>query len=75
MDREGGRAFTGGQREVEFSLVGEDRGRVFADGYRGRISDAMTMETNKQAFLYPFLVMSLAEAALISPFPISPIRI
>ena len=54
----------------------EDRGRVFVDGYRGRISDAMTMETNKQAFLYPSLVMSLAEAAaVISPFPISPFPI
>ena len=36
----------------------------------------MTMETNKQAFLYLFLVMSLAEAgALISPFPICPFPI
>ena len=62
--------------EVELSLVAKDRGRVFADGYRGKISDATPLKTNKQAFLYPSLVMSSAKAAtVISPFPISPFPI
>ena len=38
--------------ELEPSLLEKDRGRVFADGYRGRISDAIIMKTSKQAFIY-----------------------
>ena len=60
--------------EYGFSLVDKDRGRVFSDRCRRKISDAMNKKTNKQAFTYALAIFLAGAAAVNSPFPITPFQ-